>query len=220
MCTKSVKTVHQSIPSDTSQTAAFNLTSTNTNYFYLYSLAFRMLLKLIVLLVSVARALPPLPWIENLNRYGCWCDFSETRFRGMLNGTNGKTVDEYDFVCKILIFDYYEGKNNIKSCEPWKIRYKSPREAGNDWNESCRTANDHDSCKAHACASENKFMNNIMSLNMRKVPVFDGYRLRRGFNETEVCKKVPKVKDVLENKVSGSQKLVVGLFFVLVLSIN
>ena len=154
-----------------------------------------MLLHLFLLLTGVVHnvwCLPPLPWIANLDQYGCWCDFSEkTRFRGMLNGTNHKTVDEYDFVCKILAFDYFEGMNNIANCEPWKVNYVSPRNdvKGMDWSESCKVANgENNLCEANACASENRFMMNVMSLNMRKVPVFDGYRLGKGFNETDFFK--------------------------------
>ena len=138
----------------------------------------------------------------------------------MLGGTNQKTVDEYDFVCKILVYDYFEGMNNIKHCEPWKISYKSPRNGvGSDWYESCKIANDGDICKTNACASENKFMTSIMSFNMRKIPLSDEYRLDFGFNETDFCKEMPR-KDRETSGSSSGAKIVHFFKIFLIVTLN
>ena len=119
--------------------------------------------------------------------------------------------------------------NNIKSCEPWKTSYNSPRDVSIDWSESCKSANNGNLCKANACATENKFMTNVMSLNIRKVPVYDGYRLERGFNETDFCKEKPKIRKFDRGEGSGTWRVEAkvgvnwmnaGILWVLVLLIN
>ena len=99
---------------------------------------------------------------EDLQQYGCWCNFVEGRAHG------GHPVNDIDQMCKTL-FDGYScsGIDSEDSCKPYQVDYVSGFNSQSFFNTAemlklaCEQNNDND-CATTACITEGNFVRDII----------------------------------------------------------
>jgi len=127
--------------------------------------------------------------IDNINGYGCWCNFDTNYHQGKAH-----PIDEIDEVCKILVQGYEcaikDAEDVGASCSPWEENYEPVTSFTLDTSitQECSQNNPGaNDCLLRSCYVESHFVRNLLNVFLGGYPINPENKHSNGFSVGEKC---------------------------------